>query len=75
MWVGWAERSPGGVGGRLNSEMELPPLHHDIHTPTNIVYSIPMRTIFGSDIPIPPGLPPALTIDTDIIRETILSEI
>ena len=74
-WVGWAERRPNGVGGRLHTQMDWPPNHHDINVATNIVYNIPMATIYGPNIPMPPGLPPALTLDTDIIRSTILEEV
>ena len=74
-WCGWAERRLGGVGGRLHTQMHWPPDHHDITVATNIVYSIPMVTVFGPNIPIPPALPPILTIDSDAIRGTILGEV
>jgi hypothetical protein len=65
-WVGWADSRPNGVGGRH---------HHDINVATNIVYNIPMATIYGPNIPMPPGLPLTLTLDTDIIRSTVLEEV
>ena len=74
-WVGWAERRPNGVGGTLHTQMSWPRNHHDINVATNIVYNIPMATIYGPNIPMPPGLPPTLTLDTDIIRLTILEEV
>lgn len=74
-WVGWAERRPAGLGGRLHTQMQWPPNHSDISVATNIVYNIPMATIFGPNIPMPPGLPPILTVDTDAIRTTILEEV
>ena len=74
-WVGWAERRPGGVGGRLHTQMQWPPNHHHISAPTNIIYSIPMATIFGPDIPMPPCLPPSLTVDTDVIRLKIVDNL
>jgi hypothetical protein len=74
-WVGWGERRPGGIGGRLHTEFDFPPNHHPINLPTNIIYRIPMRTIFGPQIPIPANLPANLLIDTDEIRSTIISEV
>jgi len=74
-WVGWAERRPGGIGGRVRSQMRWPPHHHDVNTPTNIVYHIPMTTVYGPNVPMPPNLAPNLDIDTDEIRETILDNI
>lgn len=74
-WVGWAERRVGGVGGKLHTQMQWPPNHHDINISTNIVYNISMPTIFGPNIPMPPGLSPTLTIDTDVIRLMILEEV
>jgi hypothetical protein len=52
--------------------MSLSPDQHDIDVTTNIVYSIPMITLYGPDIPMPPGLPPTLTLDTEEIRQIIL---
>jgi hypothetical protein len=74
-WCEWAGRRPVGLGGRLHTQMLWPPHHHDIDVATNIVYSIPMATIFGPQIPIPAALPAVLTIDTDVIRRTILAEV
>jgi len=74
-WVGWAERRRHGVGGRLHTQMSWPPDHHDINVATNIVYNIPMTTIYGPNIPMPQGLPLTVTLDTDIIRLTILDEV
>lgn len=74
-WVGWADRKPGGVGAQLHTQFQWPPNHHDITKPTNIVYAIPMLTVFGPGIAIPPNLPPTLDIDTDVIRQKILKSI
>lgn len=71
-WCGWAERRPGGVGGRLHTNMQWPPHHSSINQPINVVYSIPMTTVFGPHIPIPPNLGATLDIDTDEIRNEIL---
>jgi hypothetical protein len=72
-WVGWAERKPNGVGGTLHTAMDWPQNHHHIDLATNLVYNIPMNTIYGPDIPMPPNLPPTLDLDTDAIRSVILS--
>jgi hypothetical protein len=74
-WVGWAERRPGGVGGRVHMQMQWPPDHHDINLPTNLVYHIPMTTIYGPNVAMPPNLPNHLDIDTDQIRLKILQNI
>jgi hypothetical protein len=74
-WVGWAERRPGGLGGRMHMQMQWPPHHHDINLSTNLVYQIPMATIFGPNVPTPPGLPANLDIDTDQIRLKILENV
>src|ERR1700737_2295743 len=44
-WVGFAQRSPGGVGATVTTQFQFPPGHHDINVPTNIVYSLPMPTV------------------------------
>jgi hypothetical protein len=72
-WVGWAERSPTGVGAVIHTQMQWPPNHSTYIVPTNIVYQIPMVTVFGADVPIPAGVPATLDIDTDLIREVILA--
>src|SRR5436190_19525698 len=46
-WVGYAVRRPAGLGATIITNMRFPPNHHDIYTPTNILYSIPMATVFG----------------------------
>ena len=72
-WVGWAERRPGGVGARMHTEMDWPPGHCSIDEQTDIIYSIPMATIFGPNITIPPNISHNLLIDTDEIRLEILN--
>src|SRR5277367_5606784 len=45
-WVGYATRLPGGVGASVTTQFQFPPNHHYINAPTNIVYSVPMATVF-----------------------------
>ena len=71
-WVGWAERSPTGVGSIVHSQMLLPLNHTTYTVPTNIVYHIPMAVVFGAGVPIPAGVAATLDIDTDLIRDVIL---
>ena len=72
-WVGWAHRSPMGVGAVIQSHMQWPPNHSTYTVPTNIVYQIPMATVFGAGVPIPEGVAATLDIETDQIREVILA--
>ena len=51
--------------------MRLPPHHHSIDTPVNLVYHIPMATVYGNGIAIPPNSPATLDIDCDAIRGVI----
>ena len=76
-WVGFAQRSPGGVGATVTTQFQFPPGHHDINVPTNIVYSLPMTTVFGPGITFPQGMAAnaVLRIDTDLIRQKILHNI
>ena len=76
-WVGYAVRHPAGVGATVTSQFQFPPNHHDINVPTNIVYSVPMTTVFGPGITLPQGMAvnAVLRIDTDIIRQRILDNI
>lgn len=73
-WVGYAIRRPGGVEATVTSQFQWPPNHHDINVPTNIVYSVPMATVFGPGIALPQGMAAnaVLRIDTDIIRQRIV---
>ena len=73
-WVGYAVRRPGGVGATVTSQFQFPPNHHDINVPSNIVYTVPMTTVFGPGIAFPQGMAgnAVLRIDTDIIRQKIL---
>lgn len=70
-WVGWAERAPSGNRATIHSNMRFPPHHHPVNTPTNLVYHIPMQTIYGNGIPTPPNSPATLDIDCDEIRSII----
>lgn len=76
-WVGFAVRRPGGVGATVMSQFQFPPDHHDINVPKNIIYSVPMTTVFGPGIAFPQGMAAnaVLRIDTDIIRQKILHNI
>jgi hypothetical protein len=76
-WVGYAVRCPDGVGATVTSQFQFPPNHHDINVATNIVYSVPMATVFGPGIAFPQGIGAnaVLHIDTDVIRQTILQNI
>ena len=76
-WVGYAVRRPGGVGATVTSQFQFPPNHHDINVRPNIVYSVPMATVFGPGIAFPQGIAAnaVLHIDTDIIRQTVLQNI
>ena len=71
-WIGWAVRRNSGVDGSLRTQFSWPPNHHDVNTPSNVVYRIPMAEVFGPHIPTPPGLPATLDIDTEEIRMKIL---
>lgn len=51
--------------------MRLPPHHHNINTPVNLVYHIPMQTVYGPGVAIPPNSPATLDIDCDSIRAII----
>jgi hypothetical protein len=53
--------------------MQWPPNHTTYIVPTNIVYQIPMTTIFGAGVPIPAGVAATLDINTGLIREVILA--
>jgi len=70
-WVGWAERAPAGNRATIHTDMRFPPHHHPIDTPVNLVYHIPMQTVYGNGVPIPPTSPPTLDIDCDWIRDVI----
>jgi hypothetical protein len=71
-WVGWAERAPAGNRAIIHSDMALPPHHSSIEEPVNVIYHIPMLTIYGNGITIPQNTPPALDIDCDNLRAVIL---
>jgi len=68
-WVGWAERAPADNRATIHSAMRFPPHHSPINTPINIIYHIPMQTIYRNGIPIPPNSPAHLDIDCDAIRD------
>src|SRR5947199_79915 len=70
-WVGWAERSPTGNRATIHTNMRFPPHHHPIGTPVNLVYQIPMQTVYGVGVPIPQNSPATLDIDSDGIRGII----
>ena len=70
-WMGWGERDPAGTGLLLHTTMSWPPLHSDIATPVNLIYSIPMALIYGPGIAIPQNAPATLDINVDEIRQVI----
>lgn len=67
-WVGWAERAPTGDRATIHTNMQFPPHHHPVDTPVNLVYQIPMQTVYGNGVPRPPADPATLDIDCDGIR-------
>ena len=71
-WVGLSER-PRGSTLLSTLNLQWPPNHATYTVPTNIVYQIPMATVFGAGVPIPAGVAPTLDIDTDLIRGVILA--
>jgi hypothetical protein len=74
-WVGYAERAADGVGATIHSQMLWVPNHSSFLVPTNITYQIPMQTVFGPGIAIPPGTPATLDIHVEMIRQRIVESI
>lgn len=74
-WVGWGERRPAGHGCRIHSSMSWSPNAWSFTAPVNIVYHIPMATVYGPGIAIPPDVPPTLDIDVEEIRQEIVGVI
>ena len=74
-WVGWAERAPNGVGAVVHSQMQWVPNHSSFLVPCNIIYQIPMQTVFGQGIAIPPGIPATLDINVEAIRDRIVRSV
>lgn len=70
-WVGWGERSLTGNRALIHNNMQFPPHHHPVNTPVNLIYHIPMQTVYGNGVPIPPNSPATLDIDCDEIRGII----
>ena len=66
-WVGWVDRSANGNQAMIHSNMHFPPHHHPVNTPVNSVYHIPMQTVYGNGVAIPPNSPATLDIDCDEI--------
>lgn len=75
IWVGYAERHANGIGATVHSQMSWVPNHSSFYLPTNIIYHIPMQTVFGQGIPIPAGTPPTLDIDVEAIRLRIVARV
>jgi hypothetical protein len=67
-WVGWGERNATGNRAYIHSDMRFPPQHSSIENPVDIVYQIPMATVYGPAIATPPNSPLTLDIDCDAIR-------
>jgi len=74
-WVGWGERSPTGTGCCLRSAMAWPPNAWSITTRVNLVYQIPMTTVYGPGIPIPANAPATLDVSVEEIRQEIIDVI
>ena len=74
-WVGWGERRPNGTGCRLTSNMAWPPNAWSITNPVNLVYQIPIATVYGQGIPIPANAPATLDISVEEIRREIIEVI
>jgi Uma2 family endonuclease len=74
-WVGWGERRPNGTGCRLTSNMAWPPNAWPIANPVDLVYQIPMTTVYGPGIPIPENAPATLDISVEEIRQEIIGVI
>jgi hypothetical protein len=71
-WVAWAERNPCGVGVNIHSKMHFVPNHLLYTVLLNIVYQIPMMTVYGPGIAVPVNSPPTLDIDMEQIRLVIV---
>ena len=71
-WVGWGERRPNGRGCRITSTMAWPPNAWSIATPVNLVYQIPIATVYGPGIPVPANAPATLDINVEEIRQEII---
>jgi hypothetical protein len=66
-WVAWAERSANGDSAVIHSNIRI----YSIDTPVDLIHHIPMQTVYGNGIPIPPNSPDTLEIDHDEIRSLI----
>jgi Uma2 family endonuclease len=71
-WVGWGERNVAGNRALIHTSMRLPPHCSSIQTPVNLVYHIPMATVYGPGIAMPPNSPATLDIDCDALRLIVL---
>src|SRR5277367_246925 len=74
-WVGWGERRPAGRGCRIHASMDWPPNAWSLTTPVNVVYQIPMATVYGPGIQIPVNAPATLDISVEEIRQEIIGVI
>ena len=74
-WVGSGERRPTGTGCCLTSAMAWPPNAWSITTPVNLVYQIPMATVYGPGIIIPANAPATLDVSVEEIRQEIIDVI
>jgi hypothetical protein len=72
VWLGGEK--PNRCGGGY-PDMQFPPNHHSIYNPVNVVYQIPMQTVYGPGIQIPATHAATLDIDCDRIRGRILKYI
>lgn len=74
-WVGWGKRTSNGTGCRPTSNMAWPPNAWSITTLVNLVYQIPMATVYGPGIPIPAKAPATWDISLEEIRQEIIGVI
>ena len=63
--MGWADRSPTGVGTVIHTEMQWSVNSTTYAVSTNIVYQIPMAMVYGDSDPFPVGVVAMLHFDTD----------
>jgi hypothetical protein len=52
--------------------MAWPPNAWSIATPVNLVYQIPIATVYGPGIPVPANAPATLDINVEEIRQEII---
>ena len=71
-WVGWAERNAAGNRAVIHTNMRFPPPSSSIQTPVSLIYQVPMATVYGPGVAMPPNSPATLNIDCEAIRLILL---